>query len=71
MKRLEKEKCSALRENLKGITFNRFFAKSVIEHHVDGVVYVDDIIKPNNAYILHPYGMSILYRLRKKCHHQK
>jgi hypothetical protein len=60
MIRLSPDKYFNLQENLLKVTFNCFFARSVIEHHVNGIVYVDNEDIPTNAYILHPYGMSLL-----------
>jgi hypothetical protein len=42
------------------IPFNTLFAQSIIKKHLKGTIHVDDPINPNNAYILHPYGMSLL-----------
>lgn len=60
MRRLSPENYFILKEQLEKITFNCFFARSVIERHVNGTVYVDDEDMPTNAYILHPYGMALL-----------
>jgi len=42
------------------IPFNMLMARSVILNHVDGNIYVDNIVKPNSFYIVHPYGMTFL-----------
>ena len=60
MRQLAPEKYHILKEQLAKVTINCFFARSVIERHVNGIVYVDDEANPKNAYILHPYGMSLL-----------
>lgn len=60
MRRLSPENHHILKDDLSKVTFNCFFALSVIERHVNGTVYVDDEDNPKNAYILHPYGMSLL-----------
>ncbi len=60
MKRLTPENYFILEKQLEKVSFNCFFARSVIERHVNGTVYVDDEYNPMNAYILHPYGMSLL-----------
>ena len=60
MKRFKSDKYSFLKGQLTNVKFNCLFARSVIEHHVNGMVYVDNDENPNNAYILHPYGMSLL-----------
>jgi GNAT superfamily N-acetyltransferase len=46
---------------LKEVSINNLFARSVIERHVDGKVYVDNIASPKSFYVIHPYGMSLLY----------
>lgn len=50
----------AVRE-LRKVTFNSLFARSVVEKHVDGKVFVDNIQNPRVFYVLHPYGMALLY----------
>ena len=45
---------------LEEVPFNNYFALSVTEGRVKGAVFVDDAEDPHNAYILHPYGMSLL-----------
>lgn len=46
---------------LMDVAINNLFARSVVEKHVDGKVYVDDDTNPNAFYVVHPYGMSLLY----------
>ncbi|MBC2725660.1 GNAT family N-acetyltransferase [Desulfosporosinus sp.] len=46
---------------LKSVTINTLFAKSVINQQVPGSVYVDCPINPRVFYIVHPYGMSLLF----------
>ena len=58
---LERQKYHLLIEPLKKVRFNHFFARSVIEQHVSGRVYVDNINHPKSYYIAHPYGMSLLF----------
>lgn len=48
-------------ELLKKITINNLFARTVIEKYLSGRVYVDDVNTPNIFYIVHPYGMSLLF----------
>ena len=40
--------------------FNVYFARAVIEGHIAGSVYSNDLEGPKAAYILHPCGMSLL-----------
>jgi len=58
---LEKEKYGKLIEPLKTVTINNLFARSVIENHVFGSVYVDNANNPKTFYVAHPYGMSLLF----------
>jgi len=46
---------------LKEVPFNNLFARSVVEQHVDGKVYTDNLVRPKAFYVIHPYGMSLLY----------
>ena len=46
---------------LKNVTINNLFARSVIEKHVLGTVYVDNLEKPKVFYVVHPYGMALFY----------
>jgi hypothetical protein len=45
---------------LEQVPFNCLFAHSVVLKHVNGTIYVDNTDIPQNAYILHPYGMALL-----------
>ncbi|HAS39461.1 MAG TPA: GNAT family N-acetyltransferase [Microscillaceae bacterium] len=42
------------------IEINNLFARSVVEQHVTGKIYVDNSDSPEVCYVLHPYGMSLL-----------
>lgn len=42
------------------IPINTLFARSVIEHKVNGKIYVNCLDNPHSAYIVHSYGMSLL-----------
>lgn len=53
-------KYSLLKEKIKLVTVNNLFARSVIEGHVRGKVFADNISDPQTWYIVHPYGMSLL-----------
>jgi hypothetical protein len=50
-----------LEERIKEVQINNLFARSVIEKHVTGKIYVDNIIEPNTVYVIHPYGISLLF----------
>jgi GNAT superfamily N-acetyltransferase len=43
------------------VLFNNLFARSVIEHKVTGKVFVDNPDDPKTFYVVHPYGMSLLF----------
>jgi RimJ/RimL family protein N-acetyltransferase len=49
-----------IRPFLAAPPFNVYFARAVIEGHMTGTVYADDLEMPKAAYILHPCGMSLL-----------
>jgi hypothetical protein len=61
MKLLEKNNYYKLIEPLKKVTINNLFARSVVECRVTGKVYVDDCDNPQTFYVIHPYGMSLLF----------
>lgn len=61
MIRLEKESYSKLAEPLRQVTINNLFARAVIENHANGTVYVDNVDDPKTFYVLHSYGMSLLF----------
>jgi len=46
---------------LREVTINNLFARSVVEKKVMGAVYVDNKDNPKTFYIIHPYGMSLLF----------
>lgn len=50
-----------LKERIKEVTINNLFARAVIEQHVEGIVFVDDLPNPTIVYMVHPYGMSLLW----------
>ena len=58
---LNKAQYHIVEKSLSYVSINKLFAKSVIKKHIDGKVYVDDISNPKNFYVIHPYGMSLLF----------
>jgi GNAT superfamily N-acetyltransferase len=48
-------------EPVKSVTINNLFARWVIEGHMPGKVYADDYENPITFYVVHPYGMSLLF----------
>ena len=61
MELLEKKDYYKLIEPLQKVTFNCLFAYAVIEQKVAGKVYVDNMNNPQTYYIVHPYGLSLLF----------
>lgn len=58
---LQKEQYSKLLEPIKSITNNNLFARAVAERVVEGEIFVDNVENPKSFYLLHPYGMSLLF----------
>lgn len=58
---LPREKFFLLKEKIKEVRMNNLFARSVIEQHVTGKIYVDNTDNPKTVYVVHPYGMSLLF----------
>ncbi|MGZ7443088.1 GNAT family N-acetyltransferase [Paenibacillus sp. TH7-28] len=48
-------------EPLREVGFNTLFAESVIHGKTPGQVYADDDVSPSVFYVVHPYGMSLLF----------
>jgi len=48
-------------EPVKQIKINHLFARAVLEKHVEGIVYADNIDNPKTFYVIHPYGISLLF----------
>ena len=46
---------------LKSVTINCLFAHAIVENIMPGWVYVDDKDSPKTFYIIHPYGLSLLF----------
>ena len=61
MKLLGKDSYEIVFEPLKAVTINNLFARSVVEKHVSGSVYVDNENNPKTFHVVHPYGMSLLF----------
>lgn len=61
MFKLSVAKYADLREQISAIPFNTYFAQAVLDRKVDGEIYVNDEFNPTAGYILHPYGMSLLF----------
>ena len=58
---LDKSKYCKVLKPIMGVTINNLFARAVVEEKVNGWVYVDNPEDPATFYIIHPYGMSLLF----------
>ena len=61
MNELLKENYHKVIGALKEVKINNLFARAVVENHVSGKVYVDDTDNPTTFYVVHPYGMTLLF----------
>lgn len=61
MQLLNKTNYHLLLAPLRQVTINNLFARSVIEQKVNGQVYVDNCDNPSTFYVIHPYGMTLLF----------
>jgi hypothetical protein len=61
MKLLDKHQYYKVKEALRPVTVNNLFAWSVVENHVTGKVYTDQTTRPGSFYVVHPYGMTLLF----------
>ncbi|MNZ59361.1 GNAT acetyltransferase [compost metagenome] len=46
---------------LRQVNINTLFAEVVLHQHISGKVYVDCLDNPRTFYVVHPYGMSLLF----------
>ncbi len=58
---LDKADYNKVIQPLKGVAINSLFARAVVEQTVAGKIYVDNPIHPETFYIVHPYGMTLLF----------
>jgi len=58
---LNESKYDKVLKPLMDVTINNLFARSVVEEKVNGFVYVDNTEYPGTFYVIHPYGMSLLF----------
>jgi GNAT superfamily N-acetyltransferase len=61
MNRLQPPNYPTAAESLQSVAINSLFARSVVERKVDGEVFVDNEASPRSFYVVHPYGMSLLW----------
>ena len=58
---LPDDKFYILSAPLAKVQINNLFARSVIEKHVSGKIFVDQPDNPETYYVIHPYGISLLF----------
>jgi GNAT superfamily N-acetyltransferase len=58
---LEKQHYDRVWEPLQQVSVNTLFARFVVSRQVTGTIYVDQPDLPKTFYIIHPYGMSLLF----------
>ncbi len=58
---LEKQHYERVLEPLQQVSVNTLFARFVVSRQVTGTIYVDRPDLPKTFYIIHPYGMSLLF----------
>lgn len=61
MEQLNEVDYHKLTEPLQQVTINNLFARAVVEQKVKGQVFVDDCGNPSTFYVIHPYGMTLLF----------
>lgn len=58
---LERDSYYKVINPLRQVKINHLFARSVVEKHISGKVFVDNPANPRTFYVIHPYGMSLLF----------
>lgn len=61
MIQLNKQQYEKALPALMEVKINNLFARSVVENHVEGMVYADQCNHPETFYVVHPYGLSLLF----------
>jgi len=61
MELLDKADYKKVVQPLKKVTINSLFARAVVEQKVTGKIYVDNPDNPKTFYVVHPYGMTLLF----------
>lgn len=61
MKLLNKDQYYKAAKPLEEVSFNHLFARAVMSQKIDGLIYTDNSDVPKSFYIVHPYGMSLLF----------
>jgi hypothetical protein len=58
---LEPGNYNKVKELLHQVTINNLFARTIVEKHLPGKIFVDDLPSPQTFHVVHPYGMSLLF----------
>lgn len=58
---LDKADYNKVIQPLKEVAINSLFARAVVEQTIAGKIYVDNPTHPETFYIVHPYGMTLLF----------
>lgn len=58
---LKKDKYHLASESLAQVSINHLFANAVAQNMVSGMLYANHSIKPSDFYVVHPYGLSLLF----------
>lgn len=58
---LEKQQYHKALKALDQVSINTLFVQDVLEERITGEVYADQQAHPSTFYVLHPYGMSLLF----------
>lgn len=61
MKLLDKSEYNKVAKLLTEVAINSLLFRFVAEQKVNGLIYTDDTDEPCTFYIIHPYGMSLLF----------
>lgn len=66
MYKLDKRDYAKAVKPLREVEINTLFAESVVRGEAEGEIYADDAVRPEVFYIVHPYGMSLLFGSTEK-----
>jgi hypothetical protein len=58
---LRPDRYDMVQEPLSKVTINNLFARTIVEKHIPGKIYVDDPNSPSTFHVVHPYNMSLLF----------
>jgi RimJ/RimL family protein N-acetyltransferase len=61
MKLLNKDQYYKAARPLEEVSFNHLFARAVVGQKIDGLIYTDNPESPTSFYVVHPYGLSLLF----------